>query len=389
MLKYGKYFAKRSKMKMFLAQALQKILLHVESKQECEWVELLEARGRINAKAICAKYDIPSCDISLRDGLIVPKNLLKNKDLKVSSLQRVYTGSKLKEDFTCIVEIEHIDKDILSYESIERFGKKKSFVKPKGEDIKKGTIILEQGKMISSFDVANLASQGISRILVYKKIKIAYIGVGEELVDIKESLHVDEIYNSNAYAIATRGKVLGAEVRAVINAKNKKELKEIILSLKDCDLIITIGGMSKGDVVDELLDEDDFGILFKGVALAPAGLSAFSFLAQTPLLHLPGLPLSALLGFEILGAETISRLYGQDFTKRAKADAICTKDIKYQKISQSVVPGFFDGRYFKPSKAKAGMMNVLNYCNGYVLTSMNERIKKGDRVVFYPFLAWG
>lgn len=376
-------------MKTSLSDALINILQNTIANLKQETIPLIEARGRINAVPIRARYFVPPYDISLRDGVALPAGVLERGSIGVSKLPVVMTGSKIPEDCACIIESEKITTDTISAALLGEVIEYGNFIKPKGEDIKEGEILIKTGEVISSFDIANLASQGINEVVVYKKIKIAYVGVGDDLIDISQNMQEGKIYNSNAYTIATRGKVLGADVKEITHVKDDVlELKEKLLSLKDCDGVVTIGGMSRGDTVDKLLQDDAIRPIFKGVALAPAGLSAYSLLEEMPILHLPGLPLSALLGFEMLGVPMISRLYGQDFNISATINTTTSEDIKYQNSSQSVVPGFFDGNQFTPAKAQAAMMNVLNHCNGYILSPTTEKIQKGGRVKFYPFTKW-
>lgn len=376
-------------MKTILSEALMKILQHTIADLKQESVPLEEARGRINAIPVRARYFVPPYDISLRDGVALPAGMLERSSIIVSHLPTVMTGSRVPHDCVSIIESEKITGETISAALLGEVREAGDFIKPKGEDIKEGEILIKTGDIISSFDIANLASQGISEVVVYKKIKIAYIGVGDDLVDISQQLQEGKIYNSNAYTIATRGKVLGALAKEISHVGDDVEaLKEKLTSFQDCDAVVTIGGMSRGDTVDRLLEDDMLKTIFKGVALAPAGLSAFSFLGSMPILHLPGLPLSALLGFEILGTPMISRLYGQDFNANGGVNTVTSEDIKYQSSSQSIVPGFFDGNRFIPTKAQAGMMNVLNHCNGYILSPITEKLQEGDEVKFHPFTAW-
>ncbi|PID47987.1 MAG: hypothetical protein CR967_01990 [Proteobacteria bacterium] len=376
-------------MKTPLSNALSKIIKHSSTSLKKEFIPLIKARGRISAQLIHAKYNIPSHDISLRDGFVLKSDMLKKLPMQTDKLPQVQTGSRIDGDFVYIIEKERVKSKLINQDLLAKLPRAKEFIKPKGEDIQKGQILINKGDTINSFDVANLASQGISEVLVYEKIKIAYIGVNDSIVDLDQDLQNGQIYNSNAYAIATRGKVLGASVSEILHVKsNSGALKEKLMGLKNCHAIVTIGSMGKGDCVDTLLEDKDFNVIFKGVALAPGGLSGFSFLGSIPILHLPGLPLSAFLGFEVLGSTMINTLYGKRFAKHNAIKTFSLERIKTQSSSQSVIPGFFDGSFFKPFKAKPGMMNVLNNCNGYIITPLSSGIKEGDRVDFYPFLAW-
>lgn len=369
---------------MSLNSALKSIMHHISPTKKSQLVPLKEARGRINANPFYAKYSIPPYDISLRDGYGVKFSQLKKLPLCVENLTKVSTGTNLKGEYACIVEMENVVSNTIKPEVFKN-SLRQDFIKPKGEDIKKGELLLKKRSFISAFDVANLASQGVSEIEVLKKIDIAYVCIGDELIDVKSGYKKGFIYNSNGYALGARGEGIGANTSCILIANDdENSIKQVLSSIKRSDIIVTIGGMSKNDSIDKI--GDFLTPVFRGVALAPAGLSGFSFLNDTPLLHLPGLPMSAMLGFEILCVPLIYRFYGLELNQTQGISAIVSQDIIHKKNSQSVKPGFFDGKYFSPIKVQAGMMNILNRCNGYILPK--KGIKKGDFSTFYPFVTW-
>ncbi len=371
-------------MKMSLKSALELIYHHVKPKQNTKLVPISKASRRFIANNFYASFSLPLKNISLRDGYALKKDDTTQSFLHVKELKKVSTGSYLKQKYIGIVENEKVKNQIIKQKDIQN-SLNQNFIKPKGEDIKKGELLIQKGKIINAFDIANLASQGVSEIEVLKRVKIGYLCIGDELVDVAQKDQKALVYNSNGYALSARGESFGAKTTTIVVTKNNpKKVKKALLDFKNCDAIVTIGGMSKNDAIEKL---DGFlKPVFRGVALAPAGLSGLSFLNKTPLLHLPGLPMSAMLGFEILCTPLIYRLYG---LKPDHSQGILTQtlqDIRFKNNSQSVRPGFFNGKYFKPIKVQAGMMNILNRCNGYILPDCN--IKKGQDVIFYPFLSW-
>lgn len=377
-------------MKTALTNAIDLIAQHINLNQQSQYVPLHKARGRKCAMDIYAKHSIPPYDISLRDGMIIPQYALERQNLSIKNLIAISTGGKVPDDCMYIIESEKIVNDSISPRNLDFSNQKSNFIKPKGEDIKKGDLLIKQGTTINAFDVANLATQGISQISVYKKPNIAYVGIGNELIDIQKEFSKDKIYNSNAYAIATRSESFGANIGEIVCINdNITTAKETLLRLKNShDIIITIGGVSRNNSIGMLLLEDFFNVIFSGVALAPAGLSAFSFLGDTPILHLPGLPMSALLGFEILGLRLIYRYYGQDYDKKQIIMTPISQHVQQSGKSQSIIPGFFNGSEFAPIRARAGMMNILNRCNGYILPETDKDIATNQIVEFYPFVAW-
>ena len=144
--------------------------------------------------------------------------------------------------------------------------------------------------------------------------------------------------------------------------------------------------MSRHDAMSKAIYDDEFSILFHGVRIAPARPTAFSVFEDTPILHLTGLPLSSLLGFELLGVPAIKIVKNESFKKRKSLHVKNAKEFTCRENCTSAVPGFFDGSSFKSAPSfGAGMLNVLAKCNGYALIKDTTTTKKGDLVQFFTF----
>lgn len=371
-------------MKRPLSQALGLIASRITPLCHQESVPLMKAFGRISTKPILARMSIPPYPISLRDGRLISYKELENKNsFEAFNLPKIATGQRVPEDTACIIE-----EEMLEHLSEEQVCANESFIKAQGEDIQEGAMLLQYGSKVGPFDITNLASQGIHTLTVLKEARLAYVGIGDELIDVNAPHKEGCIYNSNAYTMAARGEMMGARTAIITHTKDTRQsILHTFETLEHVDAIITSGGMSQNDTMHSLLEEGTLKPLFKGVAMAPAGLTALSFYNTTPILHLPGLPMSALLGFEVIGAALIARLYGLD-ANTSHITTQTTQPIKAHPYSQSIVPGLFDGEHFTPRAIAAGMINVLNHCNGFVIINTGEPLAKNDEVVFTPFLSW-
>ena len=371
-------------MKRPLSQALELIASRITPLCSQESVPLMKAFGRISAKPVFARSSIPPYPISLRDGRIVSnKNLENLNSLNISTLPIITTGQRVPEDTACILE-----EEMLGHLNPNKVCASECFIKAEGEDILQGATLLELGSKVGPFDITNLASQGIHTLTVLKEARIAYVGIGDELIDVSAPPREGCVYNSNAYTMAARGEMMGARTAIITHTEDTRQsILHTFETLEHVDAIITSGGMSPKDTMHSLLEEGTLTPLFKGVAMAPAGLTALSFYNATPILHLPGLPMSALLGFEVIGAALIARLYGLN-AHTGHITTRTTEPIKAHPYSQSIVPGDFDGERFTPRPIAAGMINVLNHCNGFVIINTGEPLAKNDEVVFTPFLSW-
>ena len=368
-------------MKLRLSDALAHIASCITPLQTAETVPLMKAFGRISAQSVLARFCVPPFPISLRDGKVVLHEALPLTSFE--GLASISTGGRVPEHTACIVENETLTTcDPASIKPDP------SFIKAQGEDITQGECLVQKGQKIGPFDITNLASQGFHTLRVIKEARIAYVGIGDELIDVQAPFQEGCIYNSNAYTMAARGEMMGARTATITHTSDTPEAILATLSaLGNVDAIVTSGGMSAQDAMHALLENGTLRPLFKGVAMAPAGLTALSFLGTVPILHLPGLPMSSLLGFEVIGAALIRQLYGID-ALHGLITTTTASPIKAHPYSQSIVPGFFDGNAFHPKQIAAGMINVLNHCNGFILTETNRPLERGEAVTFRSFLAW-
>jgi molybdopterin molybdotransferase len=329
---------------------------------------LLDSVKHVCAKSIYATTSLPTHPIALKDGFA----FLDNESYEVS------TGDILKDGTVAVVPYE---------ESLENPPYMYN-VKDAGEDIKKDELLLSRGELITAYGITSLASQGTKTLKVFKKPKISILSIGDNLCPVQKDIKKGEVYNSNALSLGARILEVGAKVGKVWQVKNdKKAIKGHLSELKNySDFIITTGAMSRYDAMSQLIYEDDFNILFHKVQIAPASPTAFTVYEDTPVLHLTGLPLSSLLGFELLGVPAIKIIKNESIGKRKSLQVLNKKEFTCREDCTSAIPGFFDGESFKSAPTfGAGMLNVLSKCNGYALIKDKTTIKDGDLIDFFTF----
>ena len=329
---------------------------------------LLDSVKHVCAKSIYATTSLPTHPISLKDGFA----FLENESYEVS------TGDILKSGTRAVVPYE---------ESLENPPYMYN-IKEAGEDIQKNELLLSRGELITAYGITSLASQGIKTLKVFKKPKISILSIGDNLCPVQKEIKKGEVYNSNALSLGARILEIGAKVGKVWQVKNNKTaIKEHLKELKKySDFIITTGAMSRHDAMSQVIYEDEFNILFHKVQIAPASPTAFSVYENTPILHLTGLPLSSLLGFELLGVPAIKIIKNESIGERKSLRVLNEKEFTCRENCTSAVPGFFDGNSFKSAPTfGAGMLNVLAKCNGYALIKDKTTIKNGDFINFFSF----
>jgi len=365
--------------------ALQRIQTVVSPVETRESLPLLNALNRIATEPIYASFELPKTAISLRDGYAVSLKEVPIVDLSLCT--RVCTGDALSEEVDAVIGYEeacvvenalHVDKTL----------PKGWHIKQRGEDISDEECLVHAFEPLSAYKLTALAAQGIMKIDVLKKPRVAIVSIGSGLTSLGEPLVGHALYNSNAISLSARVMDLGCEVCSI---QTLSDTESFILQTLDelhhfTDLIITTGALSHNDSIAKLLREHTFDTVFNEVAITPAKPSALSRFHNTFILHLPGLPLGSLLGFELLGVPLVRALQNHSTLLPRSYHQMNGSRFTCKACCVSAIPGFSDGKTFVCAPHyEAGRLNALSQCNGYARIEHQEVVLQGDTVHFIPF----
>jgi molybdopterin molybdotransferase len=360
-----------------LEQAVEIILNNGKRMERTQWVLTREANGRILAEDIYASFDNPPFHRSPLDGFA-----LRSEDLVGASKEmpksiqvidtvyaggyceqtvnkeeavRIMTGAPIPEGADCVIRLEDIKEgfdekktSILVDLELERY---ENFCF-KGEDVKKGTLLLQKGVKLTYIEQGILSSLGIEQVKVYDKLKAAVFATGDELIEPGTELKPGKIYDSNLLMIYSRLCEFG--ITPVIAKHLSDEPEKVASTIKECservDLVITTGGVSVGDkdIFHEVLPTLNAERLFWKVNLKPGTPAMFAIYKGVPMFHLSGNPFAAATTFELLVRPFIAR-GGRDeslYTMRKKA----VLEDDFIKIS--------NGRRFIRGKVEEGKVSI-------------------------------
>ncbi len=356
-------------------------------------VPLENANGKICSKTLKATISLPRFDNSAMDGYAIKGNKQRYKivgkilagdnkeyNLKDGECIKITTGAKCPKSAESVIPQENCKVFDESIE-IEKSIKKGANIRREGEDIKSGEAIIQKGDKITSNYIQLLSSQGITHIEIFQTPRIAVFASGSELKMAFEELNEAQIYNSNTPYLISRVKELGCEVDFIGKSEDSLEgLKAMVENSLNHDIIITSGGVSVGeaDFTKEAFKSFGFEPIFEKVKIKPGKPTTLGKIGDTFVLNLPGNPLAASLNFEIFGKVLINLLSGTNKPKLKSIKAKLSQDFSKNRPVSTVIPGYFDGEYFKVAK-KFGpnMVNVLNHCNGFIIIDENiQQIKK-------------
>ncbi|MFD4690516.1 gephyrin-like molybdotransferase Glp [Streptomyces sp. NPDC058463] len=214
----------------------------------------------------------------------------------------------------------------------------RAHVRARGSDVQPGDLALRAGSVVGPPQIGLLAAIGRSTVKVRPRPRVVVLSTGSELVQPGEELTGGRIYDSNSFALTAAARDAGAiAYRVPAVADDAETLRATIEDqLIRADIVVTTGGVSVGayDVVKEALssvgDEDDpgSGIDFRKLAMQPGKPQGFGSIGRdhTPLLALPGNPVSSYVSFELFVRPAIRTLMGLKDVRRPTVRATLSMD---------------------------------------------------------------
>ncbi len=295
---------------------------------QTENLGLDDAHNRILAENLRSKVDDPAFDNSAMDGFTMryedtlnPPTILdiiaevqashqeNLPQVGVGQAARIMTGAPIPPGANSILQIEKCEVIGDRVKLLEQ--SKPNFIRIQGENLKKGQTILTSGEYLTPEKVGLCATMGHSSIEVFSPLKIAIISTGDELIPPGKDLKPGEIYESNSYGLAGLVKTTGhIPVRMESMADNLDDLRQAFNhAAKECDIILTSGGVSMGeyDLVRSIM-EDEGEIKFWRIKIRPGSPPLFGLWNGTPIFGLPGNPVSSHIVFRMLVAPWIRGL---------------------------------------------------------------------------------
>jgi molybdopterin molybdotransferase len=182
----------------------------------------------------------------------------------------------------------------------------------KGEDLKKGDLVLSSGTLLKSQHIAMLASVGCVTPLVYKNPVVGIISTGSELVNPEEIPGLSQIRNSNGPQLLAQAKTSGFPVNYYGIVPDDEQLTKQIIqkSVNESNVTILSGGVSVGDFdfVPKIIQELGFEIHFSKISIKPGQHTTFASKGNKYIIGLPGNPVSSFIQFEVFAKPFLRKL---------------------------------------------------------------------------------
>ena len=312
---------------------------------------LQEAQGCVLAAEVVAQLDLPPFSSSGMDGFAVrasdvaeatPQNPRQlrivgrvaagqqpDATVGLDEAVRIATGAPVPAGADAIVPVEQTSlqgEGVLVLAPV----KEGAFIRPAGQDVKAGGLLVPRGRRVAAPELGLLASAGYSSVLVHPRPRVAVISTGDELVEPGRPASFGLIRDSNSFTLFGGVRDAGAEpFLGGIVRDDVDELRETVLGLAiRADCFISSGGVSVGerDVVKKAFFRRA-EIDFYKVAMQPGMPQGFGMIEGKPYWGLPGNPVSVFVSFEVFIRPALLKMMGRHDILRPEVTAILETDV--------------------------------------------------------------
>lgn len=351
-----------------------------------EDVDLGEAFGRALAVDLVARRALPAFDNSAMDGYAVrsvdlalpslrvtmqiPAGVMPDQTLGQGEAARIFTGAPMPAGADTVVMQENVEAD----------GDRITLTKPPdeganvrraGEDMSVGEVLITAGTTLGAGHLAVAAAQGLGRLSVVRRPRVAIVPNGDELVPVGVDPNPGQIPNTNAPMLAAQVRNAGGEPWVFPPVADDRDA--IAAAMREAgrhaDLVLTTGGMSVGDF-DHARDvlAVDASLDFYKVRVKPGKPLGLGRIGSTPVLGLPGNPVSAFVGFEIFGRPLLRTLGGFSNPDRPRFQATLAREVRPNRTRPEFIRcDLIDGQLHPWPKQGSAMMSSLLHADALAL----------------------
>jgi len=368
-----------------------------------EVVPLDRALGRILAEDLVAGLTMPRwpnsamdgfalrrAEVGAEQGLPVSQHVAAGTEpepLQPGTAARIFTGAPVPPGADTVVMQEHC-RTASGRVVIERLPEAGANVRGAGEDFRAGDVLLGAGTVLRAPHIGLAASAGCAAVPVRARPRVALVITGNELVPPGEPLTGGQIHESNGHLLCALVEQLGALPATVHAVADDREATETALrdAAAAADLVVTSGGVSVGeaDHVRGALTSVGELALF-GVAVKPGKPVAFGRVGATPLLALPGNPVSLFVTFALFGAPLLRRLQGR---REIMPYPLCLpagfEQTRTRPRADYLRARIDEGRLVPCGHQGSGILHSIATAEGLACVPPGTAVTPGDGLAWYP-----
>lgn len=360
-----------------------------------EEIDVYNSLDRVTVDPVFAKKSSPHYNSAAMDGIAVlsdstmgasevkPKTLELNKDFIY-----VNTGNVIDENYNAVIMIEDVMEIEDNKVQIISPAYPWQHIRPIGEDIVYGEMIIPSNHKIRPMDIGALICGGIFKLKVIKSPIVSIIPTGNEIIENIDDIEKGKILDSNSRVFENLViKYGGIANRYSPQEDNYESLKNIIDNAsKNCDLVVVNAGTSAGskDYIVKVIREIG-EVVVHGIALKPGKPTILGIVNNTPVVGIPGYPVSAYIVFEEIAKRLILKLNGLEKEEEEVYEAVLSKrlvsSLKHKEIVRVNLGYVGDKLVATPLTRGAGVTMSLVKADGLIEIPRNtEGIEAGNKV---------
>jgi len=384
-------------------EALAQILSRVRP-LATERVDLLAGLGRVLAEPVRSTRIIPPWPNSSMDGYAVRAadtrpggaltvigrvvaGALPERPIGAGEAMRIFTGAPLPDGADAVVPQEDVDASEPKV-TLRGVTERGAYVRPAGEDVRVGDLVLEAGTVLGSAEIGLLATLGHNQIEVSRRPRVAVLSTGSELADLGTEPGPAQIPNSNTYSLMAQVMEAGGVAINLGVAPDRLEvIEERIRRGRDADVLVSSAGVSVGDLdlVREALVAAGAELHLWKVNMRPGKPITFGSLGPRPVFGLPGNPVSAMVTFELFVRPALLAMQRRRRLERPRIHAIAAAPITnrgsrrgYLRVSLEQRDGRWEARL--TGDQGSGILRSMVQADGLAVLAGDTAVAKGEAV---------
>ncbi|MGJ7458735.1 molybdopterin molybdotransferase MoeA [Halomonas sp. RA08-2] len=377
-----------------------------------ERVSLAQATGRVLVDEVRATLDMPGVDNSAMDGYALRRAEFGAEGLPVTlrvpagagvlrlpegGCARIFTGAPVPLGADAVVPQEWVRLDPEGRMHVEGELAAGANIRRRGEETREGELLLPAGTRLDAAAIALLAGHGLGEVGVVRRLRVALLSTGDELIEPGSARVPGQVYDSNRAMLLALLVQAGGEVLDLgVIADAPHDLHQAFSQARDiADLVMCTGGVSVGeeDHVRPVIERLG-GIAFHGVAMKPGKPFALGYLgdslhAGTPLIALPGNPVASLVGWQLLALPFVQVRQGREAAPLQRFPVAAGFSRRGPRGRRELLRVVLDWSAGAPVARLAGgqgshMLSAASQAHGYLMIDANHNVEEGHAYGYCP-----
>jgi molybdopterin molybdotransferase len=367
-----------------------------------ERLPLAQVQGRVLAEDLISTLDLPPWPNSAMDGyalrlgdwtgepLVVSQKIFAGnapQPLQPGTCARIFTGAPVPAGADCVEMQENAEVQPDGRVAFTQSLKVGQNIRPQGQETTAGEQVLVAGTRLGPIEQGLAASLGCAELEVIRKVRVAVLSTGDELIEPGQRLGPGQIYNSNRVLLCSWLQRLGCEViDAGILPDDLPTTRARLGELNDVDLILSTGGVSVGeaDFLGIALREEGELTLWK-LAIKPGKPLTFGHFRGVPVIGLPGNPASTLVTFALLTRPYLLRRQGVQDVEPLKFQVPAGFDWPMAGNRREYLRGRLEnGQAIIYKNQSSGVLRSAAWAEGLVEVREDRTLVAGEFVGFIP-----